>query len=131
MSVLAVIFGTSWRGALLVPIGSTVAVVFAWDLAVILVMRLFGIDSPFLRFSSNARQARKKQRAYVVLNGVVMFGWPMFVASLLAPYASHNFFGDDMVPWTARRVLLEFSIWTLAGLGCGYVTKQMTEFPDE
>jgi hypothetical protein len=106
-------------------------VVFVWDLAVVLALRRFDIELPFPRFFSSAGQAKKNRRAYVVLHGVVMFGWPMFVAFLLAPYASHKFFGDAIIPWTLRRILLEFSIWTLAGLGFGYVTNQMREFPVE
>jgi hypothetical protein len=55
----------------------------------------------------------------------------MFVAFLLAPYVSHKFFGTVMIPWTAWRVVEEFSIWTIVGLGYGYTTNQMREFPVE
>jgi hypothetical protein len=95
-----------------------------WRYLVYSILRIFGVTSG-IGFSekiaerNNASLRKLGRQRYVLIEGVLMWGFPIFAASTIADFAVHKYPGTVGYEFSLGLMMLKLLCWSAAGFVIG------------
>jgi hypothetical protein len=109
-------------------------VCFLWHFLIRAILRFFGVHIPFgfSRRCTNytALRALGKHR-YIFIRGVVLWGWPVFVAMEIFNYLTDHFQTDKTLRATIGRLAISLLIWSAGGVWFGWMMWNKSTTPND
>jgi hypothetical protein len=112
-----------WLASFLLFVLTIAVVVLGWWALLGVVSSWFGVHLKVFRWWRRGKEITPLRIGeYVILRGVLGWGWGCFLAKHLYAYLSHSLLGRPLRPISATDMLFELLIWSAGGVLFGYST---------
>jgi hypothetical protein len=95
-------------------------IIIFWMLSVVLVIRIFGIRVWPIRGKRDALRDRGKV-VYVLIRGVVLWGWGVLLAISTSNYVAVRFFHESSRELSLIHLIIKFIVFSVAGIWFGLI----------
>ena len=109
---------------LLVPCVAVVTIV--WDTFLAIILRPW-IQLPLLGWNRKEGKIALDSlnaKNYILLVGVLQWGWACFLGFTLFDYLSAHYWGEYTIEVTPLRLLRALLVWSLVGIGFGWMQRR-------